>query len=769
MHKLTEADRERLVKICKPIMLKDPTGRVHFLHEDDEVLYTVEAENLLDTFYSVGELQDAISSLSLRDPMAQLTALSVITSSPYIFEESPLSGQIYEEFTEIFLHSDTSGVVHGACNALVTCTRSISPVTCIQYLQVLLEAILNRLSATEECPEDEDACAIILTLVSTYDVLFSHVCSNVYSALSNFSGLHDLGNLTGVFFHKVLNIYNCHRQEIQVYLSESSPVVIANTPFESSPTGRPCLQYLIMLDSIMTAANLWLKRVAALPYASEGAQDYFMQDTVAESVAMAIAPGHNHICADVIADVLTQSCIIARVNSNSFNRHLLELSPRAVTKRVLTSRYLANIFLRLTYRYGLYKLPKFHTVTLACCGVLDVFSMQFCAALHPLDLLSLLRCVVDETCPVSCSSETLPSGQQLQPSLSSVASGMDKRPAFSTNTKIDYRNLEITERTTLPPLSTQLKLINKQPKTRTVFIAGQDRKQPVIPSTENNYFIKNQTERELRLAGTRKMCDKIAYLMTDLRSQKTNPSDTVTNKNKSQSFQAQDCKIHTLNYFVIDLFLSVFAQYSNFNPSIAQVVIGGLLSRYSNIQKVPLTLCRILGSRCFAPYLEKRVASIVLRKTADAAIGMLGRGVLPSSSCMLQTAITVKFAGVQPRAKTTIELSAQSSDILRQILALQVSRGAIQRSGILCMTLLSDFAETGVDATLFLTNNYYQTYAFNSAKETTVSLDGHVMDFPVVLLQWLRIDGASFEAWINTQPNRHIVLAKMLSVISSNS
>lgn len=132
-------------------MLKDPTGRVHFLHEDDEVLYTVEAENLLDTFYSVGELQDAISSLSLRDPMAQLTALSVITNSPYIFEESPLSGQILDEFTEIFLYSNTSSVVHGACDALVTCTHSISPVTCIQYLQMLLEAILKRLSAEEEC------------------------------------------------------------------------------------------------------------------------------------------------------------------------------------------------------------------------------------------------------------------------------------------------------------------------------------------------------------------------------------------------------------------------------------------------------------------------------------------------------------------------------------------------------------------------------------------------------------------------------------------
>lgn len=755
-------------------MFKDPTGRVHFLHEDDEVLYTVEAENLLDTFYSVGELQDAISSLSVRDPMAQLTALSVITSSPYIFEEPPLSGQIFEELTDIFLNSDTSGVVHGACNALVTCTPSISPVTCIQYLQVLLQAILQRLNITEECPEDEDACAIILTLVSTYDVLFSHVCSNVYSALSDFSGLHDLGNLTGVFFHKVLSIYNCHRQEMQAYLSKTSHVIIANTPFESSSAGRPCLQYLIMLDPIMNAANLWLKRIAALPYASEGAQDYFMQKTVAESVAMAIAPADNHICADVVADVLTQSCIIAQVNSNSFNRHLLELSPRAVTKRVLTSRYMANIFLRLIYRYGLYKLPKFHMVTLACCGVLGSFSSHFCEALHPLDLVSLLCYTLDETCPTSCSIEALPTGQQFPLSLSSISSGKrsgivtgnDKRPAFNTNTKIDYKNMEITKRTTLPPLNTQLKLINKQPKTRTVFIAGKDRKQVVIPSTENSYFIKNQTERELKLASTRKICDKIVSLMADL-AQKTNSNNTLDNTR--QSTLTQNSKIHTLNYFVIDLFLTVFAQYSDFNSSTAQAIIGNLLSRYSNVQKVPLTLCRILGSRCFAPCLEKRIATIVLRKTADAAIDMLGKGVLPSSSCMLQTAITVKFARVKARSKTEIELSAQSSDILRQILALQISRGAIQRSGVLCMTLLNEFADEGIDATLFLTNNYYRTYTFNPAKVTTVSLDRHVMDFPVALVQWLRIDGASFEAWINTQQNRHITLAKMLSVIVSRN
>lgn len=756
-------------------MFRDPTGRVHFLHEDDEVLYTVEAENLLDTFYSVGELQDAISSLSLRDPMAQLTALSVITNSPYIFEESPLSGQILEEFSEIFLHSDTSGVVHGACDALVTCTRSISPATCIQYLQVLLEAILKRLNAEEEeCPENEDACTIILMLVSACESLLSHVCSNVYSVLSNFSGLHGLGNLTGVFFHKILNIYNCHLHEMQAYLSKSSSVIIANTPFDPTPAGRPCLQYLILLDSIMEYTDLWMKRVAALPYASEGAQDYFLQDTVAESIAMAIAPGQNHICADMVADILTQPCIVAHVNSSSFNRHLLELSPRSVTKRVLTSRYMANTFLRLIYRDGLYKLPKFYTVTLACCGVLGLFSVHFCEALHPLDLLALLCCIVDETCPAEQRSETVSSKTQLSSSSSPIifgknsGTGKDKRPAFNTSTKIDYKNLEITARTTLPPLNTQLKLANKQSKTRTIFVSGQDRRQPVIASAENSYFVKNQTERELKLAGTRKACDKIFNLMATLKDQKLDSDNIPTNKSKAQSPIMQDSKIRSLNYFVFDLFLNVLAQYSDFNPSTAQAVAGGLLNQYGSVQKAPLTLCRILGSRCFAFCLEKRTATIILRKTADAAITMLGRGTLPSSSCMLQTAITVKFAGVQPHTKTLIELPAQSSDILRQILALQISRNAIQRSGVLCMTLLNEFAEGGIDATLFLTNNCYQTYVFNPAKVSTVSLDGQVLDFPLELLQWLRIDGASFEAWLNTQQDRHIVLAKMLSVVATS-
>ncbi|ESU36211.1 Hypothetical protein DHA2_16247 [Giardia duodenalis] len=755
-------------------MLKDPTGRVHFLHEDDEVLYTVEAENLLDTFYSIGELQDAISSLSLRDPMAQLTALSVITNSPYIFEEPPLSGQILDEFTEIFLYSNTSSVVHGACDALVTCTHSISPVTCIQYLQMLLEAILKRLSAEEECSKNEDACTIILMLISACESLFCHVCSNVYSVLSNFSGLHGLGNLTGVFFHKALNIYNCHFQEMQVYLSKSSSVIIANTPFNSVPTDRLCLQYLILLDSTMEYADLWMKRIAALPYASEGAQDYFLQDTVAESIAMAIAPSQNHICADVVADILVQPCIIAQVNSNSFNRHLLELSPRSVTKRVLTSRYMANIFLRLIYRDGLYKLPKFHIVTLACCGVLGPFSLHFCEALHPLDLLSLLRCIVDETSPAECSSETSLSKPQLlsssSPAISKKSSALtkNKQPVFNTSTKIDYKNLEITARTTLPPLSTQLKLVTKQPKARTMFVAGQEHRQQVIASTENNYFIRNQTDRELKLDGTRKLCEKITNLMANLKGKSACSNDISVNRSKAQSSQAQDSKISSLDYLVIDLFLTVFARYSNFNPNTAQAVIGGLLCQYSNIQKAPLTLCRILGSRCFASCLEKRVATIVLRKTVDATIAMLSRGVLSSSSCMLQTAITVKFAGIQPHAKTMVELPAQSSDILRQILALQISRNAIQRSGVLCMTLLNEFAEEGIDQTLFLTNNYYQTYVFNPAKISASSLDGQVLDFPDELLHWLQVDGTSFEAWINTQQNRHIVLAKMLSVVTTS-
>lgn len=84
------------------------------------------------------------------------------------------------------------------------------------------------------------------------------------------------------------------------------------------------------------------------------------------------------------------------------------------------------------------------------------------------------------------------------------------------------------------------------------------------------------------------------------------------------------------------------------------------------------------------------------------------------------------------------------------------------------MTLLNEFAESGIDATLFLTNNCYQTYVFNPAKVSTVSLDGQVLDFPLELLQWLRIDGASFEAWLNTQQDRHIVLAKMLSVVATS-
>ncbi|TNJ30640.1 hypothetical protein GMRT_10772 [Giardia muris] len=710
-------------------MLED-TDRVRFSQMDDDIVYTVDVEEFMDKYPSLEEVQLAREALVSPDPMAQLKAIEVLAAAPYAFDDSPIAAEIFDEFSGILANEMDPIKFHAVCDAVAACLRSVSPIACTNYAIAMLTSLTSRLTSFEVNNEetnpdvDEDpetACTLMMMLVSTCNSVLETIFDSQATLLYSGGTLLALGTAMGELYYTFLRLYIFHANEIRLVRNLIDPR-LGNIPSK----------YLVLLDSSAVYVTYWAKCVNAMPVARNGLRDTFLVPGRTESFVFSMPLNTDFVGADSAAEIFTSPAIINFIGNDDFAMHLLKLSPGSTTSRILGSHYLATLYLNLIVKSRLYEERTYYTVFLACLGVLEAEATVTFTTLHPSVTIALLTYVIDETCPPSYASRQLV--------------GRSEQKKFNLSTRIDYSRLEIDTKTTLPPLRTQQKMAETRPMPKRIFVAEKK-----APGTIRLAIPSAQVQRlpDSRIEASRRTCKKLERLHSQLTQGDDKPPRTDPNNEEM---------LETVKFLALDLFLDTLSKYPVFEFS--QIIATTLADRYAP-SHLPITFCRILGSPCFAPFVKVETAQKILNKTTAASLDMLGKGLLSSSGAMLKSAITIRFVALQQGL--SLSPQAHTCDALRQTLAQQAYRNCVQRSGVLCATLLDGFPISGLDKELFFANVDYRQCVVSLSDVKAGTHDVHCLDFTRALLDWLGVDGPLFEAWLNTQENRHIMFARLLT------
>jgi len=645
------------------------SSRIHFAPTNDVVLYSAveDVEDGLPRLPTMAELQDCINTLAYRDPLGQAEAVASLALAPHVFEDSPLSSDIFANFRDIFLESPSLQAISVTCNALHSCAQCFSPGTTIRYIVALTEAIQARISYAHSYDKFENAaCSAIIILVECVEkllVVLSRYPDYVGPFFSDFSSL---GSAFASLFDMFARIYNFYHTEIVKAFPRGGG--------ESSTQQALPANHISLLHEIADQISHWVRCAAAIPFACEAVWEYYSSPAVIERLLGAMSQGSQSIsqgaqggsqgvsqslasttthnapttpddkCASALLDILLSPALIDMLYENGFLGRLLSLDYLGACKHVLQSEYVAEVVLAEI-------LPGIRGIFTPQAGQKAASAQRLAEPPGPLlDLFLACLSVLD--------------GELLVPALSAL------HPS--------------AVRAVLQRIITNSTLA--APRREFIFAGG--RRIEVLENDESH------------------------SMNTTIRPR--SPEERALKQGVPPEYlQPETTPIRILIY---DLFLSRLEDIQDF--PYAPTIIPALLHAPENTHSrhgVPHTLARILSAPCFAKLLSHKAQETCFRLLSGTAVAMMSVGLLEASSPCLRGSINL--AVVAAAQKQVLELQSQVADNLRSLLATKSRNASLTTGDALTLMLLPSYFLFGAEREMFVGSPGYGEEALQILEE----------------------------------------------------
>lgn len=687
-------------------MLNRTTSRISFAPAEEVVLFSVDSNQDFQEYPSIEDLQEALASLRVRDPMAQIQGIRTIASAPYIFDESPLSDRIYEEFKSIFLSHSSVSTVHTACEVLSQAVRSINPVVCIRYLAVVIEGIGSRVSYAYEYDSFLDPlCTIVFLLLSLGESFVTQICTHFDHVYTMSGSMANLGLIIARFFDRVHRICNGYQHDLAAHGAATADATSGASDVRTA-------RHVLLLESVLEYAVSWLRTANTLPFVSNGIVGFYTEPSVAERTVASLKASGCRTSVQAVVETLFCPEVVDFVGHDTFTYDLISLDPDTAAKALLSSVYLTRLTVRILFRKRIAFSQRYRLLTIAALSTVGAPAPALLASMHSSNMQLLLQFIVDSSA---------------QPS-----SGTRASPRFS--------------------------------KTSRLFLPGSTDGVPVIDVQQRRpvpLFMKHELADRVRAstdsAGSVE-CENFAATFPSGACRPPAPRDDDSDSKPGTA------ELTPIELLAFDSFVSML----NKMPDLpyASIVVETFEKKYaSHSGNLPHILCRVLSCTPFVPHLSHGFANRVFNTVLGATVALLSKGTLHHANTLLEAALNIKFTFALYR-REPVTANTRLYDILRDVISERACKGTIDRATALCLTLLPTFLTSGVEVQLFIMAPSFEALPLDFGNPRAEYPLGESETYPLAMRRYLGFSGAALDCWLSTADAGGFALAKFLSSVS---